>query len=122
MRGSGPIRSGMTMRAWLERDENRDVDEYNQREPPSWRPLGPSVPCRAWAGPVGGKHAVQAGEMLLVADLPGAVFPAGTDVAAGDLVRLVTDRAGASVFAEKMLVDYVALRGGCVEARLRRYA
>jgi hypothetical protein len=119
MKGSSPARSLMKMRAWVDRDVNKERDDYNQRDPPRWQPLGPPIPCHAWMGPTGGKHTASSGDMVLVVDMPGMIVPLGTDIKEGDLVRKVVNRLGADIFATKMLVDFVAPRKTHLEARLK---
>ena len=119
-------RAMMRMRALLMRDANmshdvEDRDDFNQKAPPDWKIVNTSLPCYAWAGPMGGRHAVTSGVMVLVVDMPGMIFPKSAEVIPGDRVVWVKDRMGIEILG-KMEVDSVFLRTTHKEARLKAYA
>jgi hypothetical protein len=119
-------RSMMSMRAILTRDKNMSHsvetrDEFNQKSPPAWEIINPSLPCYAWSGPMGGRHAVTSGIMVLVVDMPGMIVPKSSDVIAGDRVIEVKNRQGESVLG-RMEVDSVFLRTTHKEIRMKAYA
>jgi hypothetical protein len=116
----------MRMRAVLKRDkmmhhDQETRDDFNQKAPPEWEIVNPALPCYAWAGPMGGRHAAISGVMLVVADLPGMIIPKSADVRPGDMVVDVKDRLGVEILG-MMIVDSVFLRTTHKEARLKAYA
>ena len=114
-------RSMMTMRALVVRNMQADRDTFNQKAQPDWQPVGPEIPCFVWAGPVGGKHAVASGELVMIIDMPGAVFPKSANVCNGDRLKEVRDRLGQMLF-EDLVVESIFPRRTHKEARLKAYA
>lgn len=122
MIGSSPARGRMKMRATFERNFSQlnarptDVDGYGQRLE-GWRELC-TVSCHAWAGANGGRHTTMGEVRTVTLDAPGMIIPAGTDVTAQDRVKIVTDRAGATVLGA-MGIDAVLERETHTELTLR---
>jgi hypothetical protein len=123
-------RAMMRMRALLLRDVNMahdaedkglERDKFNQRAPPDWKIMNDALPCYAWAGPMGGRHAVTSGVMVMVVDMPGMIVPKSADIIPGDRIEEVKDRIG-TVILKRMQVDSVFPRSTHKEARLRSYA
>jgi hypothetical protein len=119
-------RGMMRMRALLLRDaamshDSEERDDFNQKAPPDWKIVNPSLPCYAWMGPTGGRHAMTSGVMVLVVDMPGMMVPKSATVIPGDRVAWVKDRLGNDVLT-RMEVDSVFLRATHKEVRLKAYA
>jgi len=114
-------RAMMRMRALVKRNYATERDGFNQKKVDDWRIQNPALPCFAWAGPLGGRHATASGVMVLVVDMPGMLLPKSADLLSGDLIVEVKDRMGTVIF-ENMLVDSVFVRERHKEARLKAYA
>ena len=111
------VRSRMTMRATIERNE-AGTDAYGQPGPPDWKAIAVDVPCYAWSE---GKRMRIGDEKTVVLDGPGMVLSLGTDVTEKDRIRSVSDRLDAELF-DTMYIDAVARRRDHLELRLRDYA
>jgi len=105
----------------VKRNYATERDGHNQKKVDNWQICHPSMPCYAWSGPMGGRHAAVSGVMVIVVDLPGAVVPFDMDVLSGDRITEVKDRAGTTVL-EAMEVDAVFPRATHKELRLKQYA
>ena len=81
----------LTMRAQVERDQAAAQDDWGQQVAPDFQPVGDPLPCFVWSN--SSRELVDGDKSALVEDLRG-MFALGADIAAGDELVSVTDRAG----------------------------
>lgn len=110
----------MTMRCTIERNASvegasEDTDGFGQLKE-DWVFVA-YVPCWAWSGSNSRKSTTN--EYGIVStDLPGIMFPLGTDVKEGDRISEIVNRRGVRMLP-KTFVDHVDRRSTHLEATLR---
>lgn len=111
------IRSRMTMRAVIKRNQAPGTDDYGQPGPTNWQIIAVDVPCYVWLRQAG---TVVGNQRTVTVEAPTMVVPLDTDITVRDQVSSIADRLGKELFG-KLHVDAVLRRKDHLEVRLDEY-
>ncbi len=109
-------RTQMTMRAFIERDNNESTDPYGQAGAPNFTALA-TIPCRVWSRSRR-EHNDNRKDARIEEIRCG--MPLGTDVTELDRIRRVNDRAGNIIWEGPLRIDAIQFKHTHIEMDLRR--
>ena len=111
------IAGRLTMRAAVERNQATGTDGWNNPVAPDFAPVG-TLPCFIWS--TASRELVDGQKTAMIEDVRG-LFALGADLAEGDEIASVTDRAGNVLIAGRLKVEGpVQFKHTHLEAALRR--
>ena len=111
------IAGRLTMRAAVERDQATGTDAWNNPVAPDYQPVG-TLHCFIWSN--ASRELVDGQKTAMIEDVRG-LFALGANLAEGDEIASVTDRAGTVLIAGRLKVEGpVQFKHTHLEAALRR--
>lgn len=112
------IAGRLTMRAQVERNQATAKDGWGGDVEPDYQPIGDPLPCFVWTP---SERAVRDGSKTAMIGTMRGLFALGADIAEGDELPSVTDRAGQVLIAGRLKVQgEVQFKHTHLEADLRR--
>ena len=113
---SGGARGRMTMRAEIERNQASATDAWGNPVVPAFAALA-TLACWLWSRQ---RRVLADGDKTVIVEDLRALFPSGADVAAGDEIARVKDRAGREIFNGRFRIETIQRKPGHLEAALVR--
>lgn len=108
----------LTHRAEVERNQAAGTDDWGQPLPPDFQTLHPALKCFAWS--TSSRELVDGSKTAQIDDLR-IIFALGTDIAEGDELVSVQDRAGETIIAGRLKIEGpVQHKHNHLEAALQR--
>lgn len=96
------IAGRLTMRAAVERDQAVAVDDWGGKVAPDFQSIGDPLPCFIWSN--SSRELVDGSKTAMIEDMR-ALFALGADIAEGDEIASVTDRAGTEIIPGRLKVE-----------------
>lgn len=96
------IAGRLTMRAQIERNQATGKDAWNNRVAADYQPIGDPLPCFVWSNSE--RAVIDGTKTAMVGDMR-ALFALGADIAEGDEIPEVTDRAGTVIIPGRLKIE-----------------
>lgn len=96
------IAQRLTMRAAVERDEATGTDAFGGPAEPDFVPLHAALPCFAYSK--SSRELVDDRKTAMIEDLR-IMIARDADLAAGDIITAISDRAGTTIIAGRLKVE-----------------
>lgn len=119
---SSAVRSRMTHRALVERDNAASPDAYGGKGPPEWETHIAALPCFFYLGQTSQSEELEQPRGIVVHQELRMIFPSGSDVTERDRINGISDRQGGAIKSGYLNIASITPHHNHLEARLEATA